>query len=78
MAAGERLRAELGAATVGGGIIAALEVDAVEALVRLRADAVAQGLTASETAWTIVERRVSLSDEESFRTPADGGGGGRP
>jgi hypothetical protein len=61
-----------------GMIMAALEVDPVEALVRLRAYAFAQGLTASAAAWAIVERRVSLSDEESFRTPADGDGGGRP
>ena len=57
-----------------GMIIAQLDVDAPEALVRLRAYAFARGLTASEAAWAIVERRVVLSDVESFRTPADGGG----
>jgi hypothetical protein len=58
-----------------GMIIGELDVDAAEALVRLRAYAFARGLTASEAAWEIVERRVMLSDIESFRTPADGGGG---
>jgi GAF domain len=55
-----------------GMIIGQLDVDAAEALVRLRAHAFAQGLTASEAAWAIVERRVSLDDEESFRPPTDG------
>jgi hypothetical protein len=59
-----------------GMIIGRLDVDAVEALVRLRAYAFARGLTASEAAWAIVERRVSLADDESFRTPPGHGGGG--
>ena len=59
-----------------GMIIGQLDVDAAEALVRLRAYAFAQGLTASEAAWAIVERRVVLDDDESFRKPADGGGDG--
>jgi hypothetical protein len=50
-----------------GMIIGHLDVDAAEALVRLRAYAFSQGLTASEAAWAIVERRVSLAEEESFR-----------
>jgi hypothetical protein len=53
-------------------IIGQLDVDAVEALVRLRAYAFARGLTASEAAWAIVERWVFLEDEESFRPPTDG------
>jgi hypothetical protein len=61
-----------------GMIIGQLDVDAAEALVRLRAYAFAQGLTASEAAWAIVERRVVLDDDESFRKPADGGGDGAP
>ena len=60
-----------------GMIIGQLDVDAVEALVRLRAYAFAQGLTASEAAWAIVERRVSLADEESFQ-PTDRGEGTAP
>lgn len=56
-----------------GMIIGQLDVDAAEALVRLRAYAFAQGLTASEAAWAIVERRVSLADEESFRALTDRG-----
>jgi hypothetical protein len=58
-----------------GMIIGHLDVDAAEALVRLRAYAFSQGLTASEAAWAIVERRVSLDEEESFRVRPDGGGG---
>lgn len=50
-----------------GMIMGELDVDAAEALVRLRAYAFAQGLTASEAAWAIVGRRVSLTDDESFR-----------
>jgi hypothetical protein len=56
-----------------GMIVGLLDVGLAEALVRLRAYAFAQGLTASEAAWAIVERRVVLSDDRSFRTPADGG-----
>ena len=50
-----------------GMIIGELDVDGAEALVRLRAYAFVRGLTASEAAWAIVERRVSLSEDESFR-----------
>jgi hypothetical protein len=57
-----------------GMIIGELDVDAAEALIRLRAYAFARGLTASEAAWAIVERRVVLSDAESFRAPTGGGG----
>jgi GAF domain len=56
-----------------GMIIGHLDVDAAEALVRLRAYAFAQGLTASEAAWAIVERRVQLSEDESFRPGTDEG-----
>jgi hypothetical protein len=59
-----------------GMIIGALDVDAVEALVRLRAHAFAQGRTASEAAWAIVERRTVLGEDGSFRTRTDGGGDG--
>jgi len=43
-----------------GMIMAALDVDATEALVRLRAHAFAVDLTAGQVAWQIVERVVSL------------------
>jgi GAF domain len=56
-----------------GMIIGQLDVDASEALVRLRAYAFRHGLTASEAAWSIVERRVSLAEDESFRPPGDDG-----
>jgi hypothetical protein len=54
-----------------GMIIGHLDVDASEALVRLRAYAFSHGLTASEAAWAIVERRVSLAEDESFRIRPD-------
>ena len=44
-----------------GMIMAALDVDSVEALVRLRAYAFARDLTAGQAAWAIVERRVVLT-----------------
>jgi hypothetical protein len=47
-----------------GMIIAALDVDPVEALVRLRAYAFAHDMTASVIAWAIVERHLSLDSEE--------------
>lgn len=58
-----------------GMIIAALDVDPVEALVRLRAHAFAGGITAAELARQIVERRVSLKsadwqDLPDWRDPA--------
>lgn len=61
-----------------GMIVGAMDVDAVEALIRLRAHAFEQGLTASEAAWAIVERRTILAEDGSFRMPIDGGGGERP
>jgi GAF domain len=42
-----------------------LDVDAAEALVRLRGYAFAHDLTASEVAWRIIERRLSLKPEDS-------------
>ena len=58
-----------------GMIIAALDVDPAEALVRLRAQAFARGITAAELAGQIVERRLSLhtpdwQDPPSWRGPA--------
>jgi hypothetical protein len=50
-----------------GMIIGQLDVDPAEALIRLRAYAFSVGLTAGEAAWAIVERRVSLTEDESFR-----------
>jgi ANTAR domain len=51
-----------------GMIMGHLDIDASEALIRLRAYAFSHNLTASEAAWAIVERRVSLAEDESFRT----------
>ena len=44
-----------------GMIMGAMNVDCVEALVRLRGYAFARDLTAGEAAWAIVERRVRLT-----------------
>lgn len=54
-----------------GMIMAALDVGAVEALVRLRAQAFARGTTASEFAWAVVERRLSLDADDWRRDPGD-------
>lgn len=47
-----------------GILIAQLDVDAAEALIRLRAHAFATGQTASQVAWAIVERRLHLDRDE--------------
>ncbi len=52
-----------------GMIVAALDVDATEALVRLRAHAYSRDLTAAEVAWQIVERRLSLNSPDWQETP---------
>ncbi|MDZ5660411.1 GAF and ANTAR domain-containing protein [Nocardioides sp. zg-1308] len=46
-----------------GMLVAALDVDAAEALVRLRAHAIATGQTASQVAGAIVERRLMLDKD---------------
>jgi hypothetical protein len=55
-----------------GMVMAQLQVDATEALVRLRAHAIATGQTASQVSWAIVERRLVLErddDGSGRRTP---------
>ena len=52
-----------------GMIMAALDVDSAEALIRLRAHAFASNLTAQEVAWAIVERRLPL-DSPDWRDPS--------
>lgn len=47
-----------------GMLISQLDVDAAEAVVRLRAHAVATGQTASEVAWAIIERRLVLERDD--------------
>ena len=56
-----------------GMIMAALDVDAAEALVRLRARAFATGTTAGQVAWSIVERRVSLDSPDWQDLPGPAG-----
>ena len=53
-----------------GMIIAAMDVDPVEALIRLRGHAFARGITAAELAWQIVERRLPL-DSPDWQDPPD-------
>ena len=54
-----------------GMIVAALDVSPADAVALLRAHAVTHGLTASEAAYRVLDRRVSLMDGELRR--ADGG-----
>jgi hypothetical protein len=55
-----------------GMIIGALGVGPAEALVRLRAYAFSHGLTASEVAWAVVERKIAL-DTDGWRRDPDSG-----
>ena len=57
-----------------GMLIGALDVDPAEALVRLRARAFAEGTTAVETAWAIVEGRLSLEPGDWLEPGAQTGG----
>jgi len=52
--------------------MAQLGVGATEALVRLRAHAFAQELSASEVSWRIIERRLSLERDEPWDEPDEG------
>jgi hypothetical protein len=54
-----------------GMIIGALGTGPAEALVRLRAYAFSHGLTASEAAWAVVDRQISLDSDTWWR---DSGG----
>jgi hypothetical protein len=47
-----------------GMIVGALDIDPAEALVRLRAHAFVTGMTASEVAWAIVERRITIEGDD--------------
>lgn len=49
-----------------GMLMGQLDVGSAEALVRLRAHAYASGLTASEVAWQIIERRLVLDRDDSW------------
>jgi hypothetical protein len=51
-----------------GMLIAQLDVDAAEALVRLRAHAIATGQTASEVAWAIIRRTLVLERDDRHTT----------
>jgi hypothetical protein len=56
-----------------GMLISQLDVDAAEALVRLRAHAIATGQTASQVAWAIIERRLELDRDDPGDTGDAGG-----
>jgi hypothetical protein len=55
-----------------GMIVAALEVTPADALVRLRAHAIARGLTASEVALRILDRRLVLDADQWHDVDGDG------
>jgi hypothetical protein len=57
-----------------GMIMGLLDVAPAEALVRLRAHAFVHGQTASQAAWDIVERRVTLDDDGREPPTRQGGG----
>jgi hypothetical protein len=56
-----------------GMIMGQLEVGPAEALVRLRAHAFSTDQTASEVAWDVLERRLSLKADDAWRSPGNGG-----
>ena len=60
-----------------GMLISALDVDAAEALVRLRAHAIATDQTASQVARAIIERKLMLDrdDPDDGARGRDGGAG---
>lgn len=60
-----------------GMIMGALDVDPIEALVRLRAHAFATGQTASAVAWAIVERELPLTGPD-WQRDLDGSSGPTP
>ena len=59
-----------------GMLIGALDVGPAEALLRLRAYAFAHDMTAAETAWAIIEGRLSLEPDD-WREPRDPTAGSR-
>ena len=60
-----------------GMIMAALDISPTDALVRLRAHAFAYGMTASEAAWAVVERRLSLDSDDWRSEPGQPSAGSR-
>lgn len=57
-----------------GMLVAALEVSPADALARLRAHAVSRGLTASEVAYQVLERRLAVDGDDWYDAGADGQG----
>jgi ANTAR domain/GAF domain len=56
-----------------GMVMAQLGIGPADALVRLRAHAFAHGLTASQVAWAIVERRLALESDITMPPDVDSG-----
>lgn len=56
-----------------GMIMEQLEVRPTDAVVRLRAHAFASERTASEVAWAVIERRLTLSPDDGWRRQRDDG-----
>ena len=54
-----------------GMLIAALQVPAADAVIRLRAHAISRGLTASDVAYQILDGRLRLEKDECHETGAD-------
>jgi GAF domain len=52
-----------------GMLMGQLGVGPADALIRLRGHAFATGATASEVAWNVVERRLALEPDDSWRRP---------
>ncbi len=57
-----------------GMVMAQLDVGPIEALARLRAHAFADGKTASEVAWAVVERRLALDTDDGWHAHGRAGG----
>lgn len=57
-----------------GMIVGALHVTPADALVRLRAHAISHGLTASDVAYRILDRRLVMHNEDWYDTDTDGRG----
>jgi hypothetical protein len=57
-----------------GMLIGQLKVSPVVGLVRLRGYAFAHGMSATEVAWDIIERRLRLDNDEAWRSAGQNGG----
>jgi len=58
-----------------GMIMGQLDVGPTDALLRLRAHAFTEGITATEVAWQIIDRRLSLEPDDAWPSQDPRGGG---